>query len=107
MCLCHENDIQFEFIHLSHQDVSNIANAIYYLFRQLGIHHRVSSSSENSLPTPLPLVENVNIAPSPRKMALKSSSFRSFDGSLSDKFSGLKSVHFVGKLDSPPGMAIF
>jgi len=70
--------------------------------RQLGIHHRVSSSSENSLPTPLPLVENVNIAPSPRKMALKSSSFRSIDGSISDKFSGSKSVHFVGKLDSPP-----
>ena len=27
-------------------------------------------------------------------------------GSIADKFSGLKSVHFVGKLDSPPGNVI-
>jgi len=72
--------------------------------RQLGIHHRVSSSSINPLPTPLPLVENVNIAPAPnRKLPLKSSSMQLNGGSIADKFSGLKSVHFVGKLDSPPG----
>ena len=76
-------------------------------FRQLGIHHRVSSSSINSLPTPLPLVENVNIDPAPkRKLPLKSSSMQSNGGSIADKFSGLKSVHFVGKLDSPPGNEI-
>ena len=55
----------------------------------------------------MPLVENVNIAPAPRpKLPLKSSSMQSNGGSIADKFSGLKSVHFVGKLDSPPGNAI-
>ena len=58
------------------------------------------------MPTPLPLVENVNIDPAPkRKLPLKSSSMQSNGGSIADKFSGLKSVHFVGKLDSPPGNA--
>ena len=52
-------------------------------------------------------MENVNVAPAPkRKLPLKSSSMQSNGGSIADKFSGLKSVHFVGKLDSPPGNEI-
>ena len=70
----------------------------------MGIHHRVSSSSANSMPTPLPLVENVNIAPSPqRRLTLKSGASRTSGRPISAQFDGLKSVHFVGKLDSPPG----
>ena len=72
-------------------------------FRQLGIHHQVSSSSSNSVPSALPLVENVNIVPSPRRPSLKSGGLHTRRGSISDQFSGLKSAHFVGKLDSPPG----
>ena len=68
----------------------------------MGIHHRVSSSVANAMPTPLPLVENVNIAPQ-RKLTLKSAASRTSGGPISDQFNGLKSVHFVGKLDSPPG----
>ena len=72
-------------------------------FRQLGIHHQVSSSSLSSVPNALPLVENVNITPNNRRAALKSGRSQSIGGSIADQFSGLKSAHFVGKLDSPPG----
>lgn len=70
--------------------------------RQLGIHHQVSSSSSNTLSNSLPLVENVNIVPNQRSATLKSGGRQSLGGSIVDQFTGLKSAHFVGKLDSPP-----
>ena len=71
--------------------------------RQLGIHHQVSSSSSSHVPSSLPLVESVNIIPNEKRPKLKSGGIHSRSGPIKDQFNGLKSTHFVGKMDSNSG----
>ena len=80
-------------------------NQLYTKFecRQLGIHHQVSSSSSSHVPNSLPLVESVNIIPNEKRPKLKSGGSHSRNGPIKDQFNGLKSTHFVGKMDSNSG----
>ena len=81
---------------------------LLFCFRQLGTAHQIASSSlsasklavESNIVNSRTIIDPPNVN---RKLSLKSSRTEKSIGPIHDQFGGLKSVHFVGKVDSRPG----